>query len=62
MFKDILLFIKDPYAAGIIVVIWLGSAGFLALTQDLDLIHVVLVDIVATLLIALLGFGDKKKL
>ena len=60
MLKDFLLFIKYPYTAGIIAVIWLGSVAMVALADDLSLIEVIIVDLVATLLIAIIGFSDKK--
>ena len=60
MLKDFLLFIKYPYTAGIIAVIWLGSVLMVALADDLNLLEVIVVDLVATLLIALIGFSDKK--
>lgn len=62
MFKDFLLFIKYPYTAGIIAVIWLGSAGFLALADDLSLIRIVAIDLVVTVIIAFIGFNDKKEI
>lgn len=62
MFKDFLLFIKYPYTAGIIAVIWLGSAGFLALADDLDLIAIITLDLLATIIIAFIGFSDKKEI
>ena len=60
MLKDFLLFIKYPYTAGIIAVIWIGSVIMVALTDDLDLITVVIIDLVITLPIAYIGFSDKK--
>ena len=60
MLKDFLLFIKYPYTAGIIAVIWLGSVAMVALADDLSLIEVIITDLIATLLIALIGFSDKK--
>ena len=62
MLKDFLLFIKYPYTAGIIAVIWLGSAALLALAESLDLIAVILVDLLATIIIAIFGFNDKREL
>ena len=62
MFKDFLLFIKYPYTAGIIAVIWLGSAGFLALADDLDLIAIITLDLLATIIIAFIGFSDKREI
>ena len=60
MLKDFLLFIKYPYTAGIIAVIWIGSVIMVALADDLDLIEVVIIDLVTTLLVAFIGFSDKK--
>ena len=62
MFKDFLLFIKYPYTAGIIAVIWVGSAILLALADDLKLIPVLVVDLLATVIIAIFGFNDKREL
>ena len=62
MFREFLLLIKYPYTAGIVAVIWLGSAAFLALADDLEIIRVVLIDLVATIIIAILGFNDKKEI
>lgn len=61
MLKDFLLFIKYPYTAGIIAVIWLGSSAFLAIDQSLNLIDVVTIDMVATVIIAGFGFRGKKE-
>ncbi len=60
MLKDFLLFIKYPYTAGIIAVIWIGSVIMVALADDLDLIQVVIIDLIITLLVAFIGFSDKK--
>lgn len=62
MLKEFLLIVKYPYTAGIIAVIWLGSAGFLALANDLDLIPIVALDLLATVIIAAIGFNDKKEI
>ena len=62
MFKEFLLIVKYPYTAGIIAVIWLGSAGFLALADDLDLIPIIALDLLATVIIAGIGFNDKKEI
>ena len=60
MLKDFLLFIKYPYTGGIIAVIWIGSVIMVALADNLHLIEVIIIDLIATLLIALIGFSDKK--
>ena len=56
MFKDIILFVKYPYTAGVIATMWLGTAIILAINQDLDVINVVLLNMAASCVIALLGF------
>lgn len=61
MLKDFLLFIKYPYTAGIIAVIWLGSAAFVALEQELDVVNIVIIDMLVSVLIAGFGFRGKKE-
>ena len=61
MLKDFLLFIKYPYTAGIIAIIWLGSAAFLAIDKDLDMIDIVILDMLVTVIIAGFGFRGKKE-
>lgn len=62
MLKDFLLFIKYPYTAGIIAVIWLGSAAFVALEQELDVVNIVIIDMLVSVLIAGFGFRGKKEM
>ncbi len=61
MFKDFILFIKYPYTAGVIITIWLGSAALMAINRGLPAIKVVIIDMVATVVIALLGFNGKSE-
>lgn len=56
MFKDIILFVKYPYTAGVIATMWLGTALILAINQDLDVINVVLINMAASCVVAILGF------
>ncbi len=61
MFKDFILFIKYPYTAGVIITIWLGSAALMAINRGLPVIKVVIIDMFATVIIALLGFNGKSE-
>lgn len=61
MFKDFILFIKYPYTAGVIITIWLGSAALMAINGSLPAIKVVVIDMVATVIIAMLGFNGKSE-
>ncbi len=57
MFKDVLLFVKYPYTAGVIATMWLGTAFLLAINSELDAINVVLINMGASCIIALIGFS-----
>jgi hypothetical protein len=56
MFKDVILFVKYPYTAGVIATMWLGTAILLAISRDLDPINVVLINMAASCVVAILGF------
>lgn len=60
MLKEMLLFIKYPYTAGVIATIWLASAILMAIQHDLDGIRIVIIDTLTTVLIAIIGFGGKE--
>ena len=61
MFKDFILFIKYPYTAGVIATIWLGSAALMAINRGLPAIKIVVIDLIVTVIIALLGFNGKSE-
>jgi type III secretory pathway component EscT len=61
MFKEFILFIKYPYTAGVIITIWLGSAALMAINRGLPAIKIVVIDMVVTVVIALLGFNGKSE-
>lgn len=62
MFKEFLLFIKYPYTAGVIGIIWLGSAGLMAIDRDLPLVGIVCINMIASIIIAGFGFRGKQEL
>jgi hypothetical protein len=59
MLKEIILYIKYPYTAGIIAIIWLGSALLMAINRELNGVHIVIIDTVVSVLIAGIGFSGK---
>lgn len=61
MFKDVILFVKYPYTAGIIATMWLGTAMILAVNNDLDVINTVLINMAASGVIAILGFRGSQE-
>ena len=62
MLKEVILFIKYPYTAGVIGIIWLGSAALLAIDRNLSLVGIVVIDMFASILIAGFGFRGKKEI
>jgi hypothetical protein len=62
MLKEFLLFIKYPYTAGVIAIIWLGSAILLAINHDLSLVAIVIINMLASTIVAGFGFRGKSEL
>jgi len=61
MFKEFLLFIKYPYTAGVIGIIWLGSAAMLAIESGLPLVRVVIINMLVSVVVAAFGFRGKSE-
>ncbi|HET6924645.1 MAG TPA: hypothetical protein VFH39_02340 [Candidatus Saccharimonadales bacterium] len=59
MLKEFLLFIKYPYTAGVIATIWLATAILMAINRDLPAIKMVIINMFASVFLALIGFGGK---
>lgn len=57
--REFFLFIKYPYTAGTIGVIWLGSAALLAIDRDLPVIGIVSINMITSVVIAGFGFRGK---
>jgi hypothetical protein len=60
MLKEIILFIKYPYTAGVIGTIWLGSAILMALNSGLNGVHIVIINMFTSVILAAIGFGGKE--
>jgi hypothetical protein len=56
MFNEILLFVKHPYAAGIIAVQWISSTIMFATDTSLPIVQIVLINMLASFIIAIVGF------
>lgn len=57
MLKEFMFFIKYPYTAGVIATIWLGSAILMLISRSIPAFKIVIVNLIATVIIALIGFG-----
>lgn len=62
MVREFLLFIKYPYTAGIISVVWLGSAALLSIEPALDIVQIMGTSLVVTIVIAAIGFRGKQEI
>lgn len=60
MIKDLLLFVKYPYAAVIIATMWLGTAALIAIDRTLPVVSMVMINMIASCVIAVMGFQGKK--
>jgi hypothetical protein len=60
MFKDIALYIKHPYTAGTIAVIWVGTLGLYAADQKLPIVLMVFIDTIVSLVLSFLGFRPSR--
>lgn len=60
MFKDLYLYIKHPYTAGTIIVIWLGTLGLYQADQDLPIVTLIFIDVIASLILAFIGFRSSR--
>lgn len=61
MLKEVVLFIKYPYTAGIIATVWLGSAALMAIDNDVPFVTIILINMATSILLAAIGFGSKKE-
>lgn len=62
MLKEMILFIKYPYTAGVIATIWLGSAMLMAINNELPFVRMVTIDMVTSIFVAAIGFTGKKEI
>ena len=62
MLKEFSLFIKYPYTAGVIGIIWLGSAALMAIDKDLPFIRIVVINMILSIVISVFGFRGKKEI
>lgn len=62
MLKDFILFIKYPYTAGVIGIVWLGSAALMAIDRNLPFIRMVTINMVLSIIISIFGFRGKKEI
>lgn len=60
MLKDLYLYVKHPYTAGTIMVIWLGTLGLYQTDKDLPIVTLIFIDVVVSLFLAFLGLRPSR--
>lgn len=60
MFKNILMFVKYPSVAGIIIAIWGGSGIMMLYDRQLPIITMIKINILVSLIIGVVGFRVEK--
>lgn len=61
MLKNIIMHARYPYTAGIIAIIWIGTAILLAFDSSAQVLNMLIFNVVATTLIAVIGFSNPRK-
>lgn len=61
MVKDLIVLVKYPSAAGIIATVWVASTILILSQPDLPIIAIVWINIIATSIIAFVGFRVDKQ-
>jgi fluoride ion exporter CrcB/FEX len=60
MLKNLYLYVKHPYTAGTISVIWLGTLGLYQADQSLPIVTLIFIDVSASLTLAFIGFRQSR--
>ena len=60
-FTNLVFHVRYPYTAAVIAIVWLGTATLLAISPELPVEQLVIVNSFATILIAALGFTTPKR-
>ena len=58
--NELFLFVKHPYAAGIIAVIWIASTILYAIDRTLPILTMVTINMLVSFLVAIIGFRTRK--
>lgn len=61
MVKEIILFIKYPYTAGVIATVWLGSAILMAISSGVNGLHIAIINVFVSVVLAGFGFGGREE-
>lgn len=60
-FTNLVFHVRYPYTAGVIAIVWLGTATLLAINSSLPVEQLVIINSFATLAIAGMGFTAPRR-
>lgn len=60
-FTNLVFQVRYPYTAAVIAIVWLGTATLLAITPNLPVQQFVIINSIATLIIAAIGFSSPRR-
>lgn len=60
-FTNLVFQVRYPYTCAVIAIIWLGTATLLAITPSLPIQQFVIINSVATIIIAAIGFTSPRR-
>lgn len=61
MFRDMLLLVKYPYAAGVNTIIWIFSGILIVVRPGLPILSMVTINMIATVVVSYVGFKTEKR-
>lgn len=60
-FTNLVFHVRYPYTAGVIAIVWLGTATLLAISPTMPIEQLVVVNSFATIILAALGFTTPRR-
>ncbi len=60
-FTNLVFQVRYPYTAAVIAIVWMGTATLLAITPSLPVEQFVIINSVATIIVAAIGFTSPRR-
>lgn len=60
MLKDFIVHVRYPYTAGIIAIIWVGTAFFMVIDKTANVQQMLILNAIITTIVAFVGFSNPR--
>ena len=60
-FTSLIFQVRYPYTAAVVAIVWLGTATLLAINPELPIQQFVIINSIATIIIAAIGFTSPRR-